>query len=165
MAKTSRYLGMIGMGFVYAAVLFGTATAQPALVADLNPSSIGSDPRAFTPYAGALYFLADHDGVGLYELWRYDGVSTTRVPGGEMLQIAPRIREPGLIVYDGALTDFDANGWWSTSDLTTTNTVAPCIAIMQVQNGEYVRVFPEAPGTLDCEAGVAVEVSLDPAEF
>ncbi len=65
----------------------------------------------------------------------------------------------------GELTDFDANGWWSTSDLTTTNSVAGCIVIMQVQNGEYVRVFPEAPGTLDCEAGLAVEVSLDPTTF
>ena len=63
------------------------------------------------------------------------------------------------------VTDFDANGWWSSTDFSTTNTIAECIAVLQVQNGEYVRVFPEASGELSCDPSYTVEVVADPASF
>ena len=63
------------------------------------------------------------------------------------------------------LSDFDANGWWTTTDLTTTNTVGECIVILQVQGGEYVRVFPDESGTLDCDPSTVLEVQANPDEF
>ena len=70
-------------------------------------------------------------------------------------------------VLDGLreITDFDANGWWSTSDFSTTETIAECIAVLQVQNGEYVRVFPDTPGQLECDPAHVVPVTTDPADF
>ncbi|MCU0271677.1 MAG: ABC transporter substrate-binding protein [Acidimicrobiales bacterium] len=48
-----------------------------------------------------------------------------------------------------ATGDFDANGWYGTINLSEGG-LSNCFALMQIQNGEYVRVFPEEPGTLDC---------------
>ncbi|GJM38270.1 MAG: hypothetical protein DHS20C19_16370 [Acidimicrobiales bacterium] len=62
------------------------------------------------------------------------------------------------------VTTFDAGGWWSTTDFTTTNTIGSCFMVMQVQDGEYVRVHPEERGTLDCSID-AVAVTADPDAF
>ena len=69
-------------------------------------------------------------------------------------------------VLDGArnLTSFDVNGWWSPADYSTTQNIMPCFMIMQVQDGAFVRVYPEAPGELDCDADNVVEQTLDWAE-
>jgi ABC-type branched-subunit amino acid transport system substrate-binding protein len=48
-----------------------------------------------------------------------------------------------------ATGEFDANGWYGTINLDEGG-LSNCFALMQIQNGEYVRVFPEEPGTLDC---------------
>jgi len=63
------------------------------------------------------------------------------------------------------LESFDANGWWAPADMTDTNTIAECFAVMQVQDGEFVRVHPEAPGELDCDGNGVVEVTSDPSDF
>ena len=47
-------------------------------------------------------------------------------------------------------SSFDANGWYGELDFTAEASISPCFVVMQVQNGEYVRVHPEEPGTLDC---------------
>ena len=62
------------------------------------------------------------------------------------------------------VTTFDANGWWSTTDFTTTNTIGGCFVLMQVQDGEYVRVHPTERGTLDCSID-NVEVTANPDTF
>jgi ABC-type branched-subunit amino acid transport system substrate-binding protein len=62
------------------------------------------------------------------------------------------------------VTTFDANGWWSTTDFTTTNTIGGCFVVLQVQDGEYVRVHPEERGTLDCTIDT-VAVTTDPDSF
>jgi ABC-type branched-subunit amino acid transport system substrate-binding protein len=62
------------------------------------------------------------------------------------------------------ITTFNAGGWWSDTDFTTTNTIGSCFMIMQVQDGEYVRVHPEERGTLDCSTD-AVAVTADPDAF
>ena len=62
------------------------------------------------------------------------------------------------------VTTFDADGWWSTTDFTTTDTIGNCFVLMQVQDGEYVRVHPEERGTLDCSID-PVAVTADPDAF
>lgn len=62
------------------------------------------------------------------------------------------------------VTTFNANGWWSNTDFTTTNTIGSCFVILQVQDGEYVRVHPAERGTLDCSTE-AVAVTADPDAF
>jgi hypothetical protein len=36
------------------------------------------------------------------------------------------------------------------------------MVVMQVQNGKFVRVWPEAKGTLDCDDANQKEMNLDP---
>lgn len=62
------------------------------------------------------------------------------------------------------VTTFDAGGWWSTTDFTSTSTIGSCFMVMQVQDGEYVRVHPEERGTLDCSTD-AIAVTADPDAF
>ena len=49
-----------------------------------------------------------------------------------------------------AMTDFDSNGWIGTADFST-KSITPCFMMMQVQDGEFVRTYPTAPGTMDCD--------------
>lgn len=74
------------------------------------------------------------------------------------------ITRASLLDELGGVTTFDADGWWSTTDFTTTNSIGSCFMVMQVQNGEYVRVHPEERGTLDCSID-ALAVTANPDEF
>lgn len=58
--------------------------------------------------------------------------------------------------------DFNADGWMGEQgkDLRGWST---CQVILQVQDGEFARVFPEEPGTLDCDEANLIESSIDPA--
>ncbi|MEQ8841929.1 MAG: ABC transporter substrate-binding protein [Acidimicrobiales bacterium] len=49
-----------------------------------------------------------------------------------------------------ATESFDAGGWVSPADFSTTNAIGNCFVLLQVQNGEYVRVQPTERGELDC---------------
>ena len=60
------------------------------------------------------------------------------------------------------VTDFNANGMWGDTSFEGTLSQSPCYVILQVQGGEYVRVFPEARGERACD-GELVELSIDPA--
>ena len=62
------------------------------------------------------------------------------------------------------VTTFDAGGWWSTTDFSTTSTIGACSVLLQVQDGEYVRVHPEERCTLDCSVD-PVAVTADPDLF
>lgn len=69
------------------------------LAADINPTTIGSDPYQFTPYNGKLYFGASEVNSGR-EIWVYDP-NTGNV---EILSDAPEsIRPAGFTVLDGKL--------------------------------------------------------------
>ena len=59
---------------------FAAEAQVPYLVKDLNPQSIGSDPRSFVELGGFAYFAAT-SGFADRELWRSDGTvaGTTRV--------------------------------------------------------------------------------------
>lgn len=53
-----------------------------------------------------------------------------------------------------------ANGYMSPKDL---KGFSSCFMIMQVQDGEFVRVYPEAKGEFDCDEGNVVTIDIDPA--
>ena len=58
--------------------------------------------------------------------------------------------------------DFDAGGLLVKTDIAGKNP-SPCIVIMQVENGQWVRRDPTEKGTFDCDQpGAIVEHSLDP---
>ena len=55
---------------------------------------------------------------------------------------------------------FNADGMFGTIDLAGRKT-SPCHVTMQVKNGDFVRVSPTKPGTMDCAAKNVVSVKLD----
>ncbi len=63
-----------------------------------------------------------------------------------------------------ATDSFDVNGWWGSADFTSTLTTADCFVLLQVQNNEFVRVFPAERGTLDCETE-PIPVTVNPDTF
>jgi len=56
--------------------------------------------------------------------------------------------------------DFDANGWMGKKDLR--NGYSTCFVMLQIQAGKMVRVFPKERGTLSCDPGNVLTVTLDP---
>ncbi len=60
-----------------------------------------------------------------------------------------------------SLTSFDVNGWWGPADYATTQNIIPCFVLSQVQNGAFVRVYPEEPGELACSPESVVEHTRD----
>ena len=66
-------------------------------------------------------------------------------------------------VLEGArnLASFDANGWWSPADYTTTQEIMPCFMLLQVQDGAFARVHPQERGELDCDPDNVVELTRD----
>jgi ABC-type branched-subunit amino acid transport system substrate-binding protein len=66
-------------------------------------------------------------------------------------------------VLDGLknMGEFDSNGWAGKKDL---RGVSPCFVMMQVKGGKFVRVYPEKPGTFDCDEGNVFTVNADPVE-
>ncbi len=59
------------------------------------------------------------------------------------------------------VTGFDVNGWWSPADFSTAETRLSCFMLMQVQDGAFVRVYPEERGELDCNPDNVVSLSMD----
>ena len=59
-----------------------------------------------------------------------------------------------------AAVPFNAEGMFGTIDLAGRKT-SPCHVLMQVQNGDFKRVTPSKPGTMDCAAKNVVQVKLD----
>ena len=51
-----------------------------------------------------------------------------------------------------AMSEFSANGMFGSISPAAKET-SPCFVMMQVQDGAFVRVYPEERGTFDCEAG------------
>jgi hypothetical protein len=53
---------------------------------------------------------------------------------------------------------FDAGGW---SGPNTLRGVSDCFVLLQVKGGEFTRVFPEEPGTLECDPENVITVEVD----
>lgn len=58
-----------------------------------------------------------------------------------------------------ATKDFTANGWIGKKPLRGTS---PCFMMVQVKGGKWTRVYPEKPGTFDCNDKNIVTVEVDP---
>jgi ABC-type branched-subunit amino acid transport system substrate-binding protein len=56
--------------------------------------------------------------------------------------------------------DFSADGMYGHIDIGN-RVVSPCGVIMQVRDGEFVRLRPEKPGTLLCRKGNIKRIELD----
>lgn len=63
------------------------------------------------------------------------------------------------------IDDFDGEGWWGAVDFGTTLNITDCFVLMQVQDGEFVRVHPTEPGELACGEANLFETTTDPAAF
>ena len=66
----------------------------------------------------------------------------------------------GLLDELNKIHDFDAEGMWGRIDLAGRKGNG-CHVLTQVQDGEFVRVYPPKPGTFDCAKKNVVEVELD----
>jgi hypothetical protein len=56
----------------------------------------------------------------------------------------------------GQIHDFDADGMFGALDIAN-HGPTPCFVLMQVKSGEFVRVHPRKPGTLDCKKSNLIE--------
>jgi ABC-type branched-subunit amino acid transport system substrate-binding protein len=59
--------------------------------------------------------------------------------------------------------DFTADGWMG-SQPKDLRGFSPCMVVLQVKSGKFVRAFPEKKGTLECSPQDVVQVHLDPAK-
>jgi ABC-type branched-subunit amino acid transport system substrate-binding protein len=55
---------------------------------------------------------------------------------------------------------FDGDGMWGTTDIGNRKTTS-CFVLMQVKNGDFVRVYPKKPGTFDCKKSNIIEIHED----
>jgi hypothetical protein len=57
-------------------------------------------------------------------------------------------------------TNFDADGMWGTTDVAH-RAPSPCFLVMQVQHGQFKRVYPAQPGTFDCKPSNRITIRED----
>jgi ABC-type branched-subunit amino acid transport system substrate-binding protein len=69
------------------------------------------------------------------------------------------ITRASLIEAFSSIDAFTADGWAGVRSLTG---ISPCYVLLQVQDGEFARVWPEERGTMDCDASNLVELTIDP---
>lgn len=115
------------------------------LLKDINPDSIGSDPRNLTVYNGAVYFTAATKSHGK-ELWRTDGteagtVMVKDIRVGVIGSDIEAISAIGGKLYFGADNSTGANALWQ-SDGTESGTV-----FITKFNGRIPRKFVEFNGS------------------
>jgi ABC-type branched-subunit amino acid transport system substrate-binding protein len=70
------------------------------------------------------------------------------------------VTRTNLLAALDSIEGFTANGWMGPKDLKGNS---DCFVLLQVQEGQFVRVFPEARGTLDCDPANLVTVNINPA--
>jgi hypothetical protein len=58
---------------------------------------------------------------------------------------------------------FTGHGWAGPHALSGQSLGSPCFVVVQVQNGKFVRVYPAAPGTMDCNPSNLATVTVDAA--
>ncbi|MDH3753001.1 MAG: ABC transporter substrate-binding protein [Acidimicrobiia bacterium] len=104
-----------------------------------RPSSFGANAWASgVAFEEAIARIVDSDGI--------NGISRTRI-----------------LDELSTLDEFDANGMIGPVGLSS-KTVGPCYVLLQVRDGEFVRVHPLERGTFDCSAENVVEITLDAEE-
>jgi ABC-type branched-subunit amino acid transport system substrate-binding protein len=69
------------------------------------------------------------------------------------------ITRANLIAAFDAIENFSADGWAGARDL---RGISACYVLMQLQGSEFVRVWPEERGTMDCTETNLVPVTVEP---
>lgn len=71
-----------------------------------------------------------------------------------------------ILAEANKVTSFTANGWFGVVDFTTKaqGNASRCFVGLQVQNGEFVRVHPQEPGSLDCNPDNIGQITIDPSQ-
>jgi ABC-type branched-subunit amino acid transport system substrate-binding protein len=59
-----------------------------------------------------------------------------------------------------SIHDFDADGMIGTTDVGAKKSGA-CYALLQVRNGDFVRVYPKKKGTFDCKPKNVLNLKMD----
>jgi ABC-type branched-subunit amino acid transport system substrate-binding protein len=122
---------------------FEEADTNPALAAYVD--SVGADSTdSFGAQAWQAAMLFQHVVDQIVETDGINGITRQR-----MLEVLEET------------DDFTADGWMGTEGKDLRG-FSPCMAILQVQDGEFVRVFPEERGTLDCDPDNLTDFALDP---
>jgi ABC-type branched-subunit amino acid transport system substrate-binding protein len=70
------------------------------------------------------------------------------------------VTRKALLEQLGTIHDFDADGMIGTTDVGGRKN-SPCYALVQVQSGKFVRVWPKKKGTFDCRPSNRRLVKLD----
>lgn len=123
---------------------FEEADSNPALQAYVDGVGIeNADSFGAQAYQAALLFEHVID-----EIVATDGING--ITRERMLEVL------------AATDDFTADGWMG-EDSKDLRGFSTCQVILQVQDGEFARVFPEEEGTLDCNEDNIVQTTLDPA--
>jgi Periplasmic binding protein len=75
------------------------------------------------------------------------------------------VTRAAILAEMAKITDFNSNGWIGSVDFSKKE-IASCFVIMQLNGGNFERVFPTEVGTLDCDQANLVEWTGDSmAEF
>jgi hypothetical protein len=69
------------------------------------------------------------------------------------------ITRASLIEAFDAIENFSADGWAGARDL---RGISACYVLMQLQGSDFVRVWPEERGTMDCDEGNLVPITVEP---
>jgi hypothetical protein len=126
----------------------------------------------FLPFEEASYNAEDQAYVNAVGLAKVDSFGAGAWQAGVAFQTAVNmivakdgpnaVTRANLIQTLRGIKNFSANGWAGPKAFQGPGSISPCFLIMQVQNGKFVRVYPTQPGTMDCNPGNLVTVSIDP---
>jgi len=99
------------------------------------------------------------DGLGVYAwvatlLFR-DAVNAIVEKGGNNA-----LTRKALLDELATISSFDADGMWGATNVAE-RVPSPCFLVLQVKDGEFVRVYPKKPGTLDCKSSNAIRIKED----
>jgi hypothetical protein len=110
----------------------------------------------YVKYAGA----SNVDGFGAYawiaSLLFRDVVNQVVKQGGGNNALTRKALLAGLRTVHA----FNADGMWVTTDIAG-RVPSPCFLVMQVQHGQFKRVYPSKPGTFDCKPSNRVTIRAE----
>jgi hypothetical protein len=121
-------------------------------------ASYNPDENAFVTGVGA----AKADLTGAYAWQAADAFE--QAVNAVVAKAGPNgLTRANLLQAVNGITNFDANGWIGPHALSGQPSGSPCFVVMQVQNGRFVRVYPTAPATMDCNQANFATVTIDAA--
>lgn len=101
--------------------------------------------KALVSYMGGVNNISGTALMSYVEALLFQDAVTKAIANGGTLS------RQTLFAALGKETAFDAGGLIGPTDFAA-HMPSPCIAISQVRNGQWTRVYPSAPGTFDCSS-------------